>query len=111
MVASANHNRKEYVRVQTLPAPPRSSAARLVRSWGHPEKRTVKVKGGDQHTEGTFSAVKRALRKRNALNNTRRAGAHAAAAAFNRETPGLRALGAGVAVFLNSVMDKQDPDK
>ena len=76
---------------------------------GHPEKKVLRVKGGDQRAEGTANAVKSVLRRRNQQKDATYAERNAMAAAFNKETPGLVALSKGVATFLASVVDKQNP--
>ena len=107
--ASASHQQKEYVSIKKIPAPPGSSAAWLLSEMGHPEKKVLRVKGGDQRAEATIGAVKNVLRRRCQLRSVVHADTNALAAAFNRESPGLRALAEGVAVFLNIVVDKQNP--
>ena len=108
-VAAANHGKKVWVQVTKLPAPRGSSAAWLLQKMGHPRKRVLRVKGGDQRAEAAIQAVKRVLRRRNQLFNANNIGTNAMAAAFNRENPGLRPLGKAVRMFLAKVVDRRDP--
>ena len=109
-VASASHQQKQYVQVVKVPAPANSGAKQLLQKLGHPGKRSLRVKGGDQRAESALSAVKHTLRRRNGLHNGRHAGSNMLSAAFLRHHPGLKPLGQAVRDFLQSVVDKEDPE-
>ena len=108
-VAAANHAGKECVRVQKVPAPPGSGARKLLAELGHPNKRSLRLKGGDQRAEAARGAVQKQVRRRNALNNKRHASSQMLAGAFLRHRPGLKPLAEAVASWLAAKVDKEDP--
>ena len=108
-VAFANHAKKEYVKLHSIPAPPGSGAHKLLKTLGHPEKRKLRVKGGDNLAEAGLGAVKSVLRRRGGLKNNRHIGSAMLAAAYSRHFPGLKNLGKAVKVFLDRVVDIESP--
>ena len=108
-VAFANHAKKEFVKLHSLPAPRGSGAHKVLEKLGHPEKRKLRAKGGDNHAEAGLGAVKSVLRRRGGLKNNRHIGSAMLSAAYSRHFPGLKNLGKAVKVFLNSVADIENP--
>ena len=74
-------------------------------------KGKLRLKGGDNRLEASFGAVKRGLRRKNALQNSRHAGANFFAAAYLRHSPGLAGVGKAVRHWLSTVVGKADPYK
>ena len=116
-VATAAHNKKEYVRPVALSVKRRPGAApdvlaamtAAVRKRPSSTDRQLRVQGGDNLQEANFGGVKNQLRRRNALRGSRHAGAQFLASAWLLHSPGLEGVGKAVRMFLSEVVDRQDP--
>ena len=116
-LATAAHNKKEYVRPVAISVKRRPAAApdvlaamaAAVRKLPSSTDSQLRVQGGDNLQESNFGGVKQQLRRRNSMRNTRHAEAQFLASAWILHSSGLEGVGKAVRLFLSDVVDRQDP--